>query len=210
LQNKLKSGIYKYFRENFVLYLVMFICLIVGIVAGAITIKILNDTQKTSILTFFNSFFKVLENNDFNSTEVFKQSLWDNLKTIFIIWATGLIVIGVAVIPVILSIRGFALGFTVGFLVNEFGLKGFLFSLLVVLPQNLFIIPGIISISSAGVSFSINRIRRRKERLYRNNLISDIINYSFIVLLFAMLVIVGSIIEGYVSPIFMKFVTEIK
>jgi len=209
LQNKLKSGIYKYFRENFVLYLVMFICLIVGIVAGAITIKILNDTQKTSILTFFNSFFKVLENNDFNSTEVFKQSLWDNLKTIFIIWATGLIVIGVAVIPVILSIRGFALGFTVGFLVNEFGLKGFLFSLLVVLPQNLFIIPGIISISSAGVSFSINRIRR-KERLYRNNLISDIINYSFIVLLFAMLVIVGSIIEGYVSPIFMKFVTEIK
>lgn len=209
MQNKLKSGIYKYFRENFVLYLVMFICLIVGIVAGAITIKILNDTQKTSILTFFNSFFKVLENNDFNSTEVFKQSLWDNLKTIFIIWATGLIVIGVAVIPVILSIRGFALGFTVGFLVNEFGLKGFLFSLLVVLPQNLFIIPGIISISSAGVSFSINRIRR-KERLYRNNLISDIINYSFIVLLFAMLVIVGSIIEGYVSPIFMKFVTEIK
>lgn len=135
---------------------------VIGIIIGSITIKILDYDQKNDIMLFLNSFFKAIGGNNFTNTSILKQSIIDNFKTVGIIWLSGIIFIGILFIPITILFRGFALGFTVGFLVNEYGLEGFLFSVLGILPQNLFIIPGIISIASIGMSFSINSIKRKR------------------------------------------------
>ncbi len=104
-----------------------------------------------------------MKNDGFDSILIFKQSIIDNFKTIGLMWLTGLIIIGIGIIPIAVMFRGFAIGFTVGFIVNEYGTKGFLFSILGILPpQNLFIIPGIISISSVGIAFSLNNIKKKE------------------------------------------------
>lgn len=184
----------------------MCILLVIGIVVGAITIKVLKIEERNEIVGFFNSFFKLVNNDDLNSSLLLKESLKGNIKTILIIWLTGTIIIGIPVIPVIVLLRGFAIGSTVGFLVNEFGVKGFLFSIFALLPQNIFIVPGIISISSIGLSYSLNRVKGNKSRGINNYSVSNFINYSGLIFLFCILILVGSLIEAYISPLFMKFI----
>mgnify|MGYP000854506121 CR=1 FL=1 len=206
--NKIKRWLFKQFQDNFIIYFIVTIIFAIGIIIGAITIKVLNSDQKDGIITFLNSFFKTMDGSSFESLAILKQSIIDNFKTIGLIWITGMIVLGLPIIPVTVLFRGFALGFTVGFLVNEYGMKGFMFSILGIMPQNLFIIPGIISISSIGMAFSINGIKNRKLKMRNNSLYSSIINYSILILLFSIIILIGSLIEAYISPIFLRLLSD--
>ncbi|SHI01309.1 stage II sporulation protein M [Sporanaerobacter acetigenes] len=208
MQHKLRVWISKHLEGNFVAYFTMLVFLIIGIVVGAITIKMLNIDQKNKILSFFNSFFVLMNGNEIDNLMLFKESIKNNFRTVLIIWLTGAIIIGIPIIPVIVVLRGFALGFTVGFLVNEFGAKGFLFSVLAIMPQNLFIIPGIISISSIGINFSLSNVKGNKIKSNYNNLFSNFINYSTLIFLFSLVIFIGSLVEAYVTPIFMRLITD--
>lgn len=208
MQHKLRVWISKHLEGNFVAYFTMSVLLIIGIVVGAITIKMLSIDQKNKILSFFNSFFVLMNGNEIDNLMLFKESIKNNFRTVLIIWVTGAIIIGIPIIPVIVLLRGFALGFTVGFLVNEFGAKGFLFSVLAIMPQNLFIIPGIISISSIGINFSLSNVKGNKIKSNYNNLFSNFINYSTLIFLFSLVIFIGSLVEAYVTPIFMRLITD--
>lgn len=205
---KIKNWFQNYLKINYVTFFTMIILFIIGIIIGSISIKILNGEQKQQIINFFNSFLKILNNEDINSTELLKQSVLNNLKTIVLVWIMGILTIGVPIIGLIIIIRGFTLGFTVGFLINEFGGKGFLFSLLAVLPQNIFIIPGILFISSIGIGFSLNNSKNKKSIKMNNIKAVNFINYSIFVFLFSILIFCGSLIEAYITPVFLKLITE--
>jgi stage II sporulation protein M len=203
LLNKIKRWLFRQFQDNFIIYFIITIIFAIGIIIGAITIKVLNIEQKNGIIVFLNSFFKTMDSN-FQSSSILKQSIVDNFKTIGLIWIIGMLFIGMPIIPIAILFRGFALGFTVGFLVNEYGIQGFLFSILGIMPQNLFIIPGIISISSIGIAFSIRNIKNRKISIRNNTLRLNIVNYSILILFFSVIIFIGCLIEAYISPIFLQ------
>lgn len=205
---KIKRWLFKQFQENFAIYFIVAIVFAIGIITGAVTIKVLNSEQKNGIMIFINTFFRAMGNNSFENLSIFKQSLIDNFKTIGLIYITGLVIIGIPIIPVTVMFRGFALGFTVGFLVNEYGLQGFLFSILGILPQNLIIIPAILSISSIGTAFSMKSIKNRKFKSINNNMHWNIVNYSILILFFSIIVIIGCLIEAYISPIFLRLISD--
>ncbi|MCG4586283.1 stage II sporulation protein M, partial [Anaerosalibacter bizertensis] len=163
---------------------------------------------KGQVISFFNSFFKLISNDEVDSFLLLKESILNNLKTIFLIWITEIIIIGIPIIPIIILLRGFAIGFTVGFLVNEFGIKGLLFALFSILPQNLFVIPGIISISSIGMVNSLNSIRRKRLQSTYNHKLTNFINYSVIIFIFSIIIMIGSLVEAYITPIFMRLITD--
>lgn len=201
---KIKRSLIKQFKDNFMIYFLIIAIFFTGIIIGSISIKVLDIEQKSNIITFLNSFFKNIDSVDLNSSAIIKQSIFDNFKSIGLIWLTGLIVIGIVVIPFIILFRGFSLGFTVGFLVSEYGIKGFLFSILGILPHNLFAIPGILLIGATGIIFSINSIKKRKSKLRNKNLFFNIIDYSVLILFFSIIVFIACIIESYISPIFLR------
>ena len=200
---KIKRLLIKQFKDNFMIYFLIIAIFFTGIIIGSISIKVLGIEQKSNIITFLNSFFKNIDSVDLNSSAIIKQSIFDNFKSIGLIWLAGLIVIGVVVIPLIILFRGFSLGFTVG-LVSEYGVKGFLFSILGILPHNLFAIPGILLIGATGIIFSINSIKKRKSKLRNKNLFFNIIDYSVLILFFSIIVFIACIIESYISPIFLR------
>ena len=206
--NKTKRWLFKQFQDNFIIYFIIAAIFAIGIIIGAITIKVLNQDQKNGTILFLNSFFKTIEGSNFENLAILKQSIIDNIKTIVLIGLTGMIVIGLPIIPVTVLFRGFALGFTVGFLVNEYGIRGFLFSILGIMPQNLFIIPGIISISSIGMAFSITSLKNKKLRITNNSSYSNIINYFILLLFFSVIVSIGCLIEAYISPIFLRLLSD--
>ncbi len=208
LIHRIKRWLFKEFQQNFVIYFVVIILFGIGIIAGAITIKILNLEQRNGIMVFLNIFFKAIEQGSFDNLAIFKQSLIDNLKTVALIYLTGLIIIGLWIIPVIVLFRGFALGFTVGFLVNEYSFKGFIFSLLGILPQNLIIIPAFIFISAIGIAFSIKNAKNKKLRYINSNIHMNITNYSIQILVASVLIVVGCFIEAYIAPKFLGLIWD--
>lgn len=208
MQHKLKNWLYRHFKDNFLVYFTIIVFLIIGIIIGAVSIRILDSDQKGQVIIFFNSFFKLISNDEVDSFLLLKESILNNLKTIFLIWITGIIIIGIPIIPIIILLRGFAIGFTVGFLVNEFGIKGLLFALFSILPQNLFVIPGIISISSIGMVNSLNSIRRKRLQSTYNHKLTNFINYSVIIFIFSIIIMIGSLVEAYITPIFMRLITD--
>lgn len=201
----IKNIFIDHFRNNFLIYFIVTIILMVGISSGVISIKMMSEAQRNNLSNFLNSFFNTLETQRVNNVELLKYSLVNNLKTTLIIWGMGVIILGVPVTLLIVLLRGFSLGFSIGFIINELGMKGFLVSLFSLLPQNIFIIPGIIIVASLSISFSVNFIKNRfKNR--SNNSLKQLVVYTVYMLFVSSIFLFGSIVEGYLTPYIMKVI----
>ena len=198
---KVKSLSKKHFQSNFIVYFILTICFIIGIVAGAILINRLDSQGEIKFSNYFSWIFEYIQVGSSKSVDIFKTSLLSNTKMILIIWILGLISIGILVIPLIISLKGATIGFTVGFLVKEFGMKGFIFALSGLLPHYLIIIPGFLAIGAIGLTHSLNGIKNKKSRTN-----SNIIDYSILILLFFTIIILGVLIEGFFTPYFLNLI----
>ncbi|MFA5524262.1 MAG: stage II sporulation protein M [Tissierellales bacterium] len=200
----IKDAFYKNIKDNFTLYFLLALALMIGISAGAITVNILNEDQSQNLISFLDSFFKVLSQEKIDSFTLLKHSFINNFQTIIIIWILGITVIGLPIIIIIVVLRGFIVGFTVGFLINELGFKGFAFSLLTILPQNIFVIPGLIILAVLSINFSIKIVTSKTKRGSKFSFISELTSYSITTAMISVLIIIGSLVEAYITPIFMR------
>lgn len=200
----IKDVIYKNIKDNFILYFLLVLAFMIGISAGAITINVLNEEQSHSLISFLDSFFKVLSQERIDSFILLKHSMANNFQTIILIWILGITVIGLPIVIFIVVLRGFIVGFTVGFLINELGFKGFAFSMLAILPQNIFVIPGIIALAVFSINFSLKILTSRSKRNIKFSFLSELTSYSISTAILSLLIIVGSLVEAYITPIFMK------
>lgn len=200
----MKNSIYKNIKDNFILYFLLVLILMVGISAGAITINALGKEQSQNLISFLDSFLKVLSQEKIDSFTLLKHSLINNLQTIILIWILGITVIGLPLIIFIVALRGFIVGFSVGFLINELGFKGFVFSILTILPQNIFVIPGVIALSTLSINFALKIITNKTRPGAKFSFLSELTKYSISASFFSLVIIMGSFVEAYVTPLFMK------
>lgn len=207
----LRQNAIAYFRINLVLYFFIILLFLIGVVFGALAVKTLGEEQKVELITYLKVFFQGLHDGHDAGLDVgalVKQAMLNNIKTVVMIWLLGLTVIGVPVILFIVFTRGFVLGFTVGFLVNEYVLRGVAFAIVSVIPHNVLLIPAIIAAAVSGVAFSLLVVRNRL-RPYRVNLPYECMAYTSMAVLMLGVVIVGGLVEGYITPVFMKAVTTL-
>lgn len=176
----------------------------IGIVAGAYTVKALPSLQKVDLMEYLEGFFQILKNQEINNHQLFMQSLLNSVKIFVPILLLGLTIIGTPFILLLLGFRGFILGFTLGFIIDELALKGVLFIILSILPHNLFYIPGLIGIGVIAVSFSTYLFKNKINRQVIYNKKGQIWTYSCIMFIILIFLLLGSIIEAYITPIFMK------
>lgn len=200
---KLKRSFFDYIKENLFLYFIAILILVVGIVSGSISVKALNVQQKDNLINYINLFFQKVDINALNSKLVLKYSILNNLKLVSLIWVLGLTIIGIPFVMLILFIKGFILGFTVGFLIDELGFTGILFSTISIFPQNIIIIPSIIIIGVSALSFSLILLKNKKGT-EKYSIIQQVTGYTILVSLMALIIILGCFIEAYISPVFMK------
>ncbi|MGI6093726.1 MAG: stage II sporulation protein M, partial [Negativicutes bacterium] len=125
-------------------------------------------------------------------------------KTIIFMWLLGFTIVGLPFVLFILFTRGFVIGFTVGFLVNEYIAKGLLFALVSILPHNFFAVPALLATGVSATTFSLMLLKRRKHS--RSNLLYESLGYTAVCLAMLALIIIAGLIEVYVSPVFMKLV----
>lgn len=201
----LRQNLAEYLKSNIVAYFFITLIFIVGIVVGSLAVKTLPDEQKAELISYLRIFFTGLTKGSDNISDtsgLLGNAVMNNLKTIGLMWILGFTVIGIPFVLFMIFTRGFIIGFTVGFLVNEYVMKGMLFALAAVLPHNFLAIPAIVVTGVASISFSL-RLLRRKSRT-RQSMIYASVNYTGVCLAMLLVVVVGAFIEVYVSPVFMK------
>jgi len=193
-------------KENISIFLFTIVLFVVGIVFGAFIVNSLSIDQKKDLFTYLSKFFGELETANYIATkEHLLFSFQENLKIFLLIWLLGISVIGVPIILILLFVRGIVIGFTVGFLVNQGGMKGFWLACASVLPHNLVLVPIILFVTSCSIMVSIKMIKR--QFLKGNEPFKVYLQFYFALLVTGViLVFLGSVIEVYFSPFVMKLI----
>lgn len=199
---KMKNFLEKHFETNFWLYILSTFCLLIGVVLGMYIVKYMGQMNKNDVTNYFISFSKSIGKKNVDNRQVFIQSLKYNLPVLIGIWFLGLTVIGIPLILILDIAKGFTMGFAVSFLISNAGTKGLWLSLLGVLPQNIIYIPCIIVISVISMKFSISFFETHNQ-IGSNNLIR-IAYFSGIVILIILVMMLGSLIEAFISPYLIK------
>ncbi|KKI93079.1 stage II sporulation protein M [Bacillus sp. SA1-12] len=199
-------------KDHSSIYLFVFVLFLMGVIFGAIIVNSMNLSQKEDLFYYLNRFFgQVAEGKVASSADMFHQSFFHNLKYLGLMWILGVSIIGLPVILVMLFIKGIVVGFTVGFLVNQLGLKGFLLSFVTVLPQNVLLIPAFIIMCSVAIAFSLKIIKQLfvKKSNSLEAPFTLFMRYVIVFLFIGVMAIAASGFEAYASPFLMKNIVEL-
>ncbi len=197
----------QFVQENASIYLFTAVLFAMGVLFGSILVNALSLDQKADLLTYLQTFFQVFAGDGIGESSVaLHDAINYHLKFIALVWILGLTVIGLPVILCLVFLKGLVVGFTVGFLVNQLALKGLVFALFSVVPQNLLIVPAIIIASVAGLTFSLLLIKSRF-LAKRFIILPHFFSYTFVSVAMVGILVVGSFVEAYVSPLFMKWIS---
>lgn len=201
----LRQNIGVYLKANIVAYFFMILIFVIGIVVGALAVKILPDEQKTELINYLHIFFTGLSqgNEDtVSSVNMIGMTMFNNTKTVVLMWILGFTIVGIPFVLFMLFTRGFIIGFTVGFLVNEYVMRGLLFAFASVLPHNLFAIPAILVLGVSATTFSLMLVRRKTYG--KINIWYEAIRYSMVCMIMLAVMLFAALLEVYISPVFMK------
>jgi stage II sporulation protein M len=210
-KNMRSNFIAKHIGEYSSLYIFHTVLLIMGVIFGAIVVNSLSITQKDDLFYFINEFFtQVVTGEIISAKETFIHSISYNIKFVGLMWILGMTMIGLPVIFILLFLKGMVVGFTIGFLVQQMGWKGFFLSFVSVLPQNLIIIPVFIAVAVISVSFSLQLIRKLfVKSVYHQPIGPMLVQYCLFFGAAILLLVFAAFIEGYLTPYFMKGILSI-
>lgn len=205
LNGRIRQAIVRHVRDNIGVYCLITLLLVVGVIFGSLANRALDGTQKADLLNYIQEFFQDLNSpgGAFSSETVARRAIIQNLRNGLLVWLAGLLVFGLPLVLAAVCLRGFALGFTVGFLVNEMGYRGILFSVAALLPQNIFSLPALLVISVVSTAFSLSVIRSRLWR-QKTNLRRNLFLSGGLVLCMCGLLIIAGAVEAYITPVFMR------
>lgn len=197
---KINEILSKSIKENIGTYFTVTLFFAIGISVGAFTVKALDVNQKQELVTYLNKFFQILSNQTINKNAIFYQSIKNNFQTVFFIWFLGVTIIGIPLTLAITAFRGFVVGFTISFFIQGIGWKGLILTLSAILPQNIIFIPCLLIISATSLCFSVQAFKSRIRKRIVNSIRTNIFSYTTITLILFGVMIIGSLIEAYISP----------
>jgi len=199
-----------YLKANIVTYFFIILIFIIGVVVGALAVRTLPDEQKSQLIGYLHIFFTGLTQEgriSITGENIITSVMFTNGKTILLMWILGFTIVGIPFVLFILFTRGFIIGFTVGFLVNEYVMRGLLFAFASVLPHNFFAIPAILIMGVSATKFSLMLVRRKTYN--KINLWYEAAGYSIISMAALIMVLFAALLEVYISPVFMKLVATL-
>lgn len=181
--------------------------LLLGIISGAIFLMLANETDKNSVITQIQTFFKNIANNSIDNGLALKNSLIINYIFVGTIWILGLSMIGIIFNIFLTYIKGFLVGFSVSSIILTYGPKGLLASILYTFPSQVFNIIVIIILSIYSIMFANNLLKIIGSKKGNNRLMLK--KYIVILMFCIMLSFISSLLEVYVFPNILKLVISI-
>lgn len=199
---KLKGRIKEHIHANRWQYMLIALIFLVGFVIGNYKVPALEGGVKNHLLELLDKYLQADSQGSIDGSKLLFYAFLNQAKSIIGIWFLGLTVIGMPLILAVIFIKGFSLGFTIGFLVQEKAGVGILIAILSILPQNLVYIPLLIIWSVVGMNFSVFIATGRQIR--SGSLGRAFVSYTVLMLVYLCIVLIGAFIEAYFSPWFLQ------
>lgn len=185
------------------LYLFLLLIFIIGVLFGSIFITILDEQDKSTVLSQIATFFNQIKSNKIDYLGVLRNSITSNLLYIGFIWLLGISIIGIPIIVIMMFLKGFMIGFSIAAIVAKYKIIGVLGSLTYIFPHIVLSVIVIFVISYYALRLSFSLLRAVIERKIIN--FGEVISrYSFVLLTSAILMVVASLLETFVSPYIIK------
>lgn len=140
----------------------------------------------------------------FDRGAVFRQAAVRNTVPVGVMYFAGLTIIGVPVVAGILFVRGYAIGFTSGFLVRQKGIYGLSIVLAELLPQNLLLVAVFLVGAVASLSFSLLLFRRGFNP--ETAVFSWFLRYTGLMVLLSVIALGAGVVEAYMVPVIARVV----
>jgi len=196
----------RHIKENSHFYLVFILLFSIGISLGAYWVSNVSDETKDLLIKYLNGYFELVAVELFDYSDIFKDSFISNIVSALLLLIFGLTYVGIIFSPIYTVYKGFCFGFTIAFLVESFGRKGLIFSLVSLLPHNIVLIPSIIFLCSLSLQYSLFILKSKNEKRYEKR--QYFMNYIFSFILGIVLVIFSIVIESYITPVFIKSISS--
>lgn len=174
-----------------------------GIISGSIFLVLINENDKTSVVTQITNFINNINTNNINNVQALKNSLITNFTYVFLIWIFGMSIIGILFNIFFVYIKGFVLGFSISSFIYVYGIKGILSSFIYIFPHQLL---NIFTILILGI-YSIMFTSYLSKQIIGNKNIgfkTFIKKYSYILLIACVITIISSILETFFTPAIFK------
>lgn len=196
-----------YFRERFFLFALVAILFLMGIIFGVLASGVLDKHQKVDLMNYIG---QGLHGEMFISNGIYtRQIIFANIQMVFFLFFMGISVIGVPLALLLIFTRGFILGFSIGFLFQTMGIKGFILTVIGILPHNLLIIPALFLMATAIIdcAAALTKIRFTKKQVMIG---SELAKCSVLTLIVLIIMVLAGFVQGYISPSitawFVKFI----
>lgn len=183
-------------------YIIVSILFVIGIFLGVFFINNVGQEPKTLITEYLNQFIEKLKTTeDLNLIELLKTSIGQNIMLAIGLWFFGTTIIGIPAVFGIVAYRGFCLGYTIAACISIMGIsKGIIFVLILLLLQNLLVIPAILALAVSGIKLYKSIMRDKT----KENVKIEMLRHTVFSLIMLMVLIVSSVIEIFVSTNILK------
>ncbi|MBP1949498.1 stage II sporulation protein M [Virgibacillus litoralis] len=187
-------------KEHATIYIFMIILFLTGVIFGAIIVNSMNWAQKEDLFFYLERFFgEIADKEQIENTEILKSSFFYHAKYLFLLFILGLSVIGLPIVWILLFLKGLVVGFSVGFIVNQLGMKGLLLASLSIAPQNIIIIPIYIIAGSLSMIFSLTLLGKLFSRKISQPVLKPFGKYVMFFTLLLAASVVASALEAFVA-----------
>lgn len=174
---------------------------ILGIIIG---IFLYYKIDMTSIKSDISNYFNMIKNNNLLYYKSLIKTIIDNYKYILIIWSSGILLIGIIIIPLLIIFKGISTFLLIFSIIIDYKLKGLILALILLLPIliNMFIYI-LMSYYSLNITFKLlNFIKNNREI----NIKTFFKNYFIILIILLFVLLLSSLLEVFICSNLIKFI----
>ncbi|WP_426349421.1 stage II sporulation protein M [Alloiococcus sp. CFN-8] len=206
---RLKDFIIKEIENNFWILLVIMLFLTIGIILGNYMVKYMGNDNLKALNDYLSVFLQGLKDETFSGKNLFIEAVRNNVIIIIIIWSCGFTILGTPIVLLINLVKGFTFGFSLAVILAAGGENSLILSILSLIPQNIIYIIGMVIISIYSVKTSLEKLKQKVFKVKSSEGGVPLANYLYCLLFVLLFMTIGFIVEAYITPPAIKYVSGI-
>ena len=142
--------LHEYWLSKSIYFAITIGVLVLGLVVGALTVGDLSAAQRAYLLGYMQTYMQGVHQGKLGAPGLW-QVFWANMDQLLWIVIACILIIGLPIALGLLLLHGFAIGFSLGFLLQELGGKGILLAMVTWAPMGLLTLLAFIMAGAAAL-----------------------------------------------------------
>ena len=195
-------------RINKNLFIFLIVLVMIGISSGSVFVTFLDGNDKVMVNNYLNDFLNSINLSKLNYSVSLVNTLIFTLGFAIMIWIFGIYIVGFLFILIMLFVKSFSLGFSLGSIIINFKFKGILLSFLYIVPHHVINMMVYILLSSYALILSYKLFNSfvKKTTFDFKNIFRK---YCFVLLFSLIILFLSSLYEVYCVPYLLKLLNNI-